>query len=58
MSEEASPQVNIDENGGNESPDVGGGAQEMESPGAQMEGDNMEGAADYGRKQFIPHYIQ
>ena len=50
MSEEASPQVNIDENGGNESPDVGGGAQEMESPGAQMEGDNMEGAADYGRK--------
>ena len=53
MSEEASPQVNIDENGGNESPDVGGGAHEMDSPGGQMEGDNMEGGADYGSKQFL-----
>lgn len=50
MSEEASPQVNIDENGGNESPDVGAGGNEMDSPGVQMEGDNMEGGAEYGRK--------
>ena len=53
MSEEASPQVNIDENGGNESPVIDRGAHEMNSPGGQMEGENMEGGADYGRKQFL-----
>jgi len=25
----------------------------MDSPGGQMEGDNMEGGAEYGRKQFL-----
>ncbi len=49
MSEEASPQVNNEENGGNESPNVGG--HEMDSPGQQMEGENMEGSPDYGRKK-------
>lgn len=27
----------------------------MDSPGGNMEGENMEGGADYGRKQMLDH---
>lgn len=48
MSEEASPQMNMEEGDvENQSPTQ---QQEMESPGGNMEGGDMEGGAEYGCK--------
>jgi hypothetical protein len=52
MSEEASPEMNMEDGGvENQSPDqMEHQHQEMESPGANMEGGDMEGGAEYGCK--------
>ena len=51
MSEEASPQMNMEEGGAeNQSPDQMDQQHEMESPGVNMEGGDMDGGAEYGCK--------